>query len=276
MRRCDSGACVVVELDGDRVLVRDEHGAVIELCLDAWGWALDAVRAGGLPPHARRLPGRDGGVVWRGAPPSTGAATVTLRYTQVEWDAFAAGVEAGRFDVEGLAAEVVDAYPDGPARRVPPVPDTARKVSDEAVVAYRTAARAAMDASMGTGSIRAYESIHAGLVAAYLFLAAQAQERAEKAERERDSLVRRLGVRFGELEEARAELRQMRDERDREPTGARSTAAQAALIAAWPDLAADPVHVEQLAAVALNAAYNPAWRDGLYAGLRPEGGGSDA
>lgn len=36
----------------------------------------------------------------------------------------------------------------------------------------------------------------------------------DKAIRERDSLVRRLSVRFGELEDARAALRQMTDERD--------------------------------------------------------------
>lgn len=46
----------------------------------------------------------------------------------------------------------------------------------------------------------------------------------------------------------------------REPTSDREGLAVAAVVDAWPDLAADPVYVEQLVRVALNAAYNPAWR----------------
>lgn len=48
----------------------------------------------------------------------------------------------------------------------------------------------------------------------------------------------------------------------REPTDERVARARAALIEAWPDLGDDPVYVEQLAATALNAAYNPSWRMG--------------
>ncbi|GAA1026862.1 hypothetical protein GCM10009557_06080 [Virgisporangium ochraceum] len=86
---------------------------------------------------------------------------------------------------------------------------------------------------------------------------------AAKPIRERDSLARRLGIRYGELEEARTALRQAHDELDqlsRRPSTADQRKAEAALIDAWPNLADDPVHVEQLAAIALNAAYNPAWR----------------
>jgi hypothetical protein len=62
-----------------------------------------------------------------------------------------------------------------------------------------------------------------------------------------------------------------------EPTSARLAAAEAALIEAWPDLAHDPVYVEQLAAVALNAAYNPAWHRPVVAYERePDEPGQDA
>jgi hypothetical protein len=57
-----------------------------------------------------------------------------------------------------------------------------------------------------------------------------------------------------------------------EPTSERQSAAEEAIAAAWPHLADDPVHVEQLAAVALNAAYNPSWRAGLLSVLAPEAG----
>lgn len=160
--------------------------------------------------------------------------------------------------------------------RVPPVGDAVQAIRDR-LGDLGTEGRDQEGIPDGSLWLDGLDEVAADLArVVYPFLAAQARERAERAERERDSLVRRLGVRFGELEEARADLRQMRDERGREPTSERQAIAQAALIAAWPDLAADPVYVEQVAAVALNAAYNPAWRDGLYAGLRPEGGGSDA
>lgn len=45
-----------------------------------------------------------------------------------------------------------------------------------------------------------------------------------------------------------------------EPTSERETLAVDAVVDAWPDLAADPVYVEQLVRIVLNAAYNPAWR----------------
>lgn len=100
---CDSGSCVEAGVDGDRVLVRDTHGAVIELRTDAWGWALGAVASGKLPPFARRVRLVDGGgVQWRGMPPA-GTQAVTLRYTQDEWAAFAAGVQAGEFELDRLA-----------------------------------------------------------------------------------------------------------------------------------------------------------------------------
>lgn len=169
-------------------------------------------------------------------------------------------------------AEEMDAFLTSEAAGFSPVPDTTPEIPDEAFAAFRRERHAhwARDAHLdGRNEFGGECCDRAGLRGARPYLVAAEQERAEKAERERDSLVRRLGVRFGELEEARAELRQMRDERDREPTSARQATAQAALIAAWPNLAADPVHVEQLAAVALNAAYNPAWRAGLYAGLFP-------
>jgi hypothetical protein len=87
-------------------------------------------------------------------------------------------------------------------------------VSDEAVEAYlngsltdlglREAARQAFIADPHAGGL---DAIRAGLERAAPFIAV-------RPIRERDSLARRLGVRFGELEEARATLKQAEVERD--------------------------------------------------------------
>ncbi|MFG1847797.1 hypothetical protein [Micromonospora carbonacea] len=70
----------------------------------------------------------------------------------------------------------------------------------------------------GPGSVPAVQQIVGGLVRDRDSLRAALA----KAERERDSLARRLGVRVGELEEACAACRQAADERD----AARAQAAQ--------------------------------------------------
>jgi hypothetical protein len=147
-------------------------------------------------------------------------------------------------------------------------------ITDTAVQAYIAGIiNAATDTHLAGRPIPTVrEIIRAGLAAAAPHIAAQETARANKAQRERDSLTRRLSIRFGELEEARAALRQATDELDqlnRRPSTADQRKAEAALIDAWPDLAEDPVHVEQLAAIALNAAYNPAWKPSSRPGSPP-------
>ncbi len=98
---CANGACVEATCEGERILVRDTAGTIIELRLDVWNGALTLIAAGRTPTNVRRHP--DGGVDWVGMPPYTGTQPVTLRYDAEEWAAFAAGVKAGEFTPEALA-----------------------------------------------------------------------------------------------------------------------------------------------------------------------------
>lgn len=99
---CDSGACVEVTLDGDRVLVRDSAGSTIEQRADYWAeHVLFRIRVGRLPEHVAEATA--GEFVWAGVPPRVGGP-VLLRFDPAEWLAFEAGVRAGEFDLRRLQA----------------------------------------------------------------------------------------------------------------------------------------------------------------------------
>ncbi len=99
---CGTGSCVEATYENERVLVRDSIGTVIELRPDVWEVDLEQVAAGRTPTNAHSYP--DGRVEWRGVPPYAGTLPVTLRYDADEWATFVAGVKAGEFGVEALAA----------------------------------------------------------------------------------------------------------------------------------------------------------------------------
>lgn len=101
--RCDSGACVEVVRDGERVLVRQSEGpsdGSIEYTLAHWGVKISAMRS--AYAEGERSHWLPSNVSWRADGVAWHANQVTLRFTHAEWHTFVDQVLAGGFDVERL------------------------------------------------------------------------------------------------------------------------------------------------------------------------------
>jgi hypothetical protein len=99
-----ANSCVDVALDDALVRVRDSKdpdGPTLSFDLRAWRLTLSAVRAYSYPPGTFTGPN---GVTWQ-------RDGVERRFTWAEWDAFAAGVKRGDFDLERLAVATWDGGP---------------------------------------------------------------------------------------------------------------------------------------------------------------------
>lgn len=96
--RCSSGACVLVEITGDRVLVRDsklgEESPVHPYGLEEWAELLEDIRDDYCPAEWWRVGGDV--MLWS-------RAGITLKFTVDEIEEFEAGVKEGKFDVEAPA-----------------------------------------------------------------------------------------------------------------------------------------------------------------------------
>lgn len=100
--RCASGGCVEVAATDSAVLVRDSKHAdspVLRLDRPAWTRLLGTLRHDMRPAGLHYDDDRNV-ELWQ----KQAGVLVTLTFTPAEWDAFIAGVKAGEFDVDVLAA----------------------------------------------------------------------------------------------------------------------------------------------------------------------------